>query len=127
MKYCTVTGSMTKGLSIESNNHMCAERQIIKQLYRECFKRGYKSHQFSEWVHRKYGHLVICRKTVEGDAVSLPCALCRKAMERHDICWIAHDGEKWVHSKKTEKLPPSIPTAKQKRNLGFGSYNKSQS
>lgn len=66
MKYCTVTGSMTKGLSIESNNHMCAERQIIKQLYRECFKRGYKSHQFSEWVHRKYGHLVICRKTVEG-------------------------------------------------------------
>ena len=45
---------------------------------------------------------------------------------RYDICWVAHDGEQWVHSKKTENLPPSIPTAKQKRNLGFGGNNKSQ-
>ena len=126
MKYCTVIGSMSRGPSIESTNHMCAERQLIRQLYRECLRKGHKPHQFSDWVHRKYGHLIIGRKTVYGDGISLPCVLCRKTMERYDICWVAHDGEQWVHSKKTENLPPSIPTAKQKRNLGFGSNNKSQ-
>jgi len=68
--------------------------------------------------------MVVERKTIYGDAVSLPCVLCRKVMERLDIRWMAHDGTKWVHSKKTENLPPSMPTAKQKRNLGFGRYNQ---
>jgi hypothetical protein len=126
MKYCTVIGSMSRGPSIESNNHMCAERQLIRRLYRECLKKGHRPHQFSEWVHRKYGHLIVGRKTVYGDGISLPCVLCRKTMERYDICWVAHDGERWVHSKKTENLPESIPTAKQKRMLGFGSNDKSQ-
>ena len=114
MKYCTVIGSMSRGPSIQSSNHMCAERQLIRLLYRECLRKGHKPHQFSDWVHRKYGHLVIGRKTVYG----------RKTMERYDICWVAHDGERWVHSKKTENLPPSIPTAKQKRILGFGGNDK---
>jgi hypothetical protein len=117
---------MSRGPSIESTNHMCAERQLIRRLYRECIRKGHKPHHFSDWVHRKYGHLIIGRKTVYGDGISLPCVLCRKTMERYDICWVAHDGEQWIHSKKTENLPPSIPTAKQKRNLGFGSNDKSQ-
>jgi len=45
-------------------------------------------------------------------------------MERFDICWVAHDGEQWIHSRKTENLPQSAPTAKQKRLLGFGSDDK---
>lgn len=123
MKYCQVTSYMSKGPTVISNNHMCAERQLIKRLYRECLKKGYKPHQFTEWLHRKHGEMVIERKTVHGDAVSLPCVLCRKAMERLGICWAAHDGEQWVHSKKSIYLPPSMPTAKQKRNLGFGCNN----
>ena len=47
-------------------------------------------------------------------------------IERYDICWAAHDGHQWVHSKKSDQLPQSIPTAKQKRNLGFGSDDESQ-
>ena len=123
MKYCTVTSYMSKGPEVISNNHMCAERQLIRRLYYECLKKGYKSHQFTEWLHRKYGHLIICRKNVYGDAISLPCVLCRKMIERYDICWTAHDGEQWVHSKKTIQLPISMPTAKQKKNLGFGCNN----
>ena len=121
MKYCTVTSYMSKGPGMISNNHMCAERQLIRRLYRECLKKGYKSHQFTEWLHRKYGHLIIMRRNTLGDAISLPCVLCRKMIERYDICWAAHDGHQWVHSKKSDQLPQSIPTAKQKRNLGFGS------
>ena len=117
---------MSKGPVIQSNNHMCAERQLIRRLYRECLKKGYKPHQFPEWMNRKYGHLIVYRKTVHGDDISLPCVLCRKEIERYDICWIAHDGERWVHSRKTENLPPSIPTAKQKRLLGFRGYDKPQ-
>ncbi len=126
MKYCTVTSYMSKGPEMISNNHMCAERQLIRRLYRECLKKGYKSHQFTEWLHRKYGHLVIMRRNTLGDAISLPCVLCRKMIERYDICWVAHDGDQWVHSKKSDQLPQSIPTAKQKRNLGFGSDDESQ-
>lgn len=125
MKYCTVMSCLSKGPVMESNNHMCAERQLIRKMYRECLRKGYKPHQFSDWIHRKYGQLIIYRKTVYGDGISLPCVLCRKAIERYDICWVAHDGERWIHSKKTEILPPSIPTAKQKRLLGFGSNDKS--
>ncbi len=126
MKYCTVTSYMSKGPEMISNNHMCAERQLIRSLHRECLKKGYKSHQFTEWLHRKYGHLVIMRRNTLGDAISLPCVLCRKMIERYDICWVAHDGDQWVHSKKSDQLPQSIPTAKQKRNLGFGSDDESQ-
>ena len=68
--------------------------------------------------------MVVERKTIYGDAISLPCVLCRKVMERLDIRWMAHDGEKWVHSKKSEYLPPSMPTSKQKRTLGFGCNNQ---
>ena len=124
MKYCQVTSYMSKGPVVISNNHMCAERQLIRLLYRRCLKKGYKPHQFTEWLHRKYGEMVIERKTVFGDGISIPCVLCRKAMDKLDIRWAAHDGEQWVHSKKSEYLPPSIPTAKQKRNLGFGCNNQ---
>ena len=124
MKYCTVKSYMSKGHEFTSNNHMCAERQLIRRLYHECLKKGYKPHQFTEWLHRKYGHLIIFRANVHGDAISLPCVLCRKMIERYDICWAAHDGSKWVHSRKSEELPLSLPTAKQKRLLGFGSDNK---
>ena len=126
MKYCQVTSYMSKGPIVISNNHMCAERQLIKHLYRECLKKGYKPHQFTEWLHRKHGEMVIERKTIHGDAISLPCVLCRKVMERFDICWAAHDGERWVHSNNTKCLPQSLPTAKQKRNLGFGCNNQTQ-
>jgi hypothetical protein len=124
MKYCTETSFMSKGPEVRSNSHMCAERQLIRRLFHECLKSGYRPHQFTNWLHRKHGHLVVFRQNIHGDAISLPCVLCRKMIERFDICWMAHDGDKWIHSKKTNDLPRSLPTAKQKRLLGFGSDDK---
>jgi len=63
---------------------------------------------------------VICRETSYGDGISLPCVMCRKIIEKHDLKWIAHDGEKWIHSQKTPCLPKSRPTNKQRKHLGFG-------
>ena len=119
-----VTSYMSKGPLVISDCLCCAERKLIRHMFRTCIKKGNKPHQFTDWLHRKHGEMVVERKTIHGDAVSLPCVLCRKVMERMDIRWMAHDGTKWVHSKKTKNLPPSMPTAKQKRNLGFGRYNQ---
>ena len=56
---------------------------------------------------------------VEG--ISLPCVMCRKAIEKHNIKWRAYDGENWIDSSKTEILPKSQPTNKQRRFLNFTS------
>jgi hypothetical protein len=121
MKYCTVKSYMSKADDniIISNSHMCAERQLIKQLYRECIKEGKKSHHFTSWIRRKYGHLVIYRESVHGDMISLPCVICRKMIEKYDIPWTAHDGSKWVSSSSGVCMPVSRPTNKQVRVYGF--------
>ena len=51
--------------------------------------------------------------------ISIPCVICRKAVEKYKINWIAYDGTRWVNSEKTENIPKSKPTSKQKRNLKF--------
>src|SRR6056300_1433553 len=93
MGYYVVESYMSKGpVKAQSNCICCAERRLIKTLFRECLKRGNKPHQFSSWVHRKYGELVVERKTCYGHGNSLPCVLCRKAIERIGLKWKAHDG-----------------------------------
>jgi hypothetical protein len=126
MKYCTVTSYMSKGPIVISDCLCCAERKLLRMLFRKCMKKGYRPHQFTDWLHRKHGELVVERKNIHGDAISLPCVLCRKVIEKLEIRWTAHDGEKWVHSKKSDTLPPSVPTAKQKRNLGFRCNDQSE-
>jgi len=124
MGYYIVESHMTKKpIEARSDSTICAERRLIKQLWRECLKRGNKPHQFSSWINRKYGELVIERKTCYGHGNSLPCVLCRKAIEKNGIRWSAHDGTKWVHSKKSDYLPPSIATNKQHKQLGFRRNN----
>ena len=118
MKYCTVTSYMTRGPGVVSDNMCCAERRLIRILYVRCLKSGKKHHQFTHWLHRKYGQLVVERKTIHGDAISLPCVLCRKTLEKHSVRWCAHDGEKWVNSETCVTIP-SQSTTKQKRSLGF--------
>ena len=106
--------------TVDSDCICCAERKLIKNLKHQCSKKGYRIHKFSSWVKRKYGAIVIYRKTSYGDGISLPCVLCRKVIEKYDIKWMAHDGNGWVHSEKTDVLPKSKPTSKQCRTLRFG-------
>ena len=129
MPFYLVESYMSKNPMAEAQGGhvICGERRLIKQLFRECMKRGYKPHQFSDWLHRKYGELIVLRKTCYGHGNSLPCVLCRKAIERVGIKWVAHDGQKWVRSKQAVCLPVSIPTNKQQRVLGFRRDNKTKS
>ena len=127
MGYYVVKSRMTKkDVEARSDSSVCSERRLIKQLRRECLKSGNKPHQFQSWVHRKYGELVVERKTCYGHGNSLPCVLCRKAIEKVGLKWVAHDGDDWIYSKKTGDLPPSIPTNKQSRQLGFRRDNQAK-
>jgi hypothetical protein len=79
-------------------------------------KKGVSPYCFSRWVHRKYGDVIIHRMRKDGVVgCSIPCVLCKRAMERKGLQWIAFDGTRWVHSLQTEDLPVSRPTSKQKR------------
>jgi len=121
MSYTTVITYTTK-LNIQSKSDpiCCAERRLIKNLKHNFFKKGYKRHKFSSWVNRKHGTLVISRKTSYGDGISLPCVLCRKMIDKYNFKWIAHDGCQWINSYKSDYIPKSQPTNKQKRLLRFG-------
>ena len=66
--------------------------------------------------------MIIIRQRKDGTVgISIPCVLCRHQIEKFQVKWVAHDGEKWVYSDK-DNTPNSIPTSKQVRNLGFRLY-----
>ena len=120
MSFTIVTTYTTKLSKVTKSDCICcAERRIITNLKREFLKKGYKNHQFAYWFNRKCGTLVIRRETSYGDGISLPCVLCRKMIEKYNFKWIAHDGERWVHSCRSINIPKSRPTNKQVRVLGF--------
>lgn len=69
--------------------------------------------------------MIIWRPRADGSVgTSIPCVLCRRAIEKNKIRWVAFDGEKWVDSEKSDNLPISKPTSKQTRVLGFRFNNQ---
>lgn len=106
---------------VSNDCHCCAERKLIRSMKAECIKKGIPLHNMGVYFHRKYGEIVIHRPRRDGvDGKSLPCVLCRKAMNRYGIQWIAYDGDRWVHSVKTPDIPEGHLTSRQ-RNVIFSS------
>ena len=106
---------------VRNDGVCCAERNFIKLLDRKCIRKGISPYQGGKWLNRKYGELVIYR--MRGDGIlgsSYPCVLCRQAIERRGLKWVAYDGTKWLHSTLTDDLPESMLTSRQK-NLIFAS------
>ena len=96
-------------------------------LVREGIKAGVKRYNFSRWLHRKQGNLVVWRQKKDGEfGNALPCVLCRKAIEKHNIQWIAYTGEGWVNSLQSDEVPKSKPTHKQKRYMKFNGFPSSE-
>ena len=102
-------------MTITNSCHCCAERRLIKQLEQEAIRKNVPKYRFGDWVHRKYGELVIYRMRKDGIlGRSIPCVLCLKAMNKRKLNWTAYDGEKWV---TRENAPKSVPTGKQRRTI----------
>ena len=104
-------------LSVVNNCSCCAERRMLARLREISRREGNSPAQFSTWAYRKYGELVVTRLRRDGQpGTSLPCVLCRKALDRIMIPWRAHVGHVWVSS-TDPVVPPSKPTQKQKSNF----------
>ena len=90
---------------------------MIHKLKLQASREGIRNHNFATWVHRKYGDMVVWRNLADGTpGLSLPCVLCRKALERLSIHWTAHLGPQWhTHN----DAPKSMPTHKQVTLMGF--------
>ena len=108
---------------VENDCHCCAERRMIRNLLRVSVKKGVAFNNFSRWVHRVHGDLVVWRPRKDGImGTSIPCVLCRKMIEKYNIQWTAYNGTEWVHSNRGD-VPASRPTHKQIRYLDFSSNN----
>ena len=93
---------------------------MIKYLIRLSRKKGVAPHNFAKWVYRIHGTLNIWRMRKDGIiGCSLPCVMCRKAIEKYGLKWSAYDGSTWIHSSRNNVLPKSKPTNKQKRKFNF--------
>lgn len=93
---------------------------MISYLEREARRKGVKPHKMASWIHRVHGNFVISRERKDGiTGISLPCVICKKAMERYRIQWVAYSGNVWVNNIQTDNIPKSKPTNKQIRHLGF--------
>jgi len=92
---------------------------MIQKLKLQASREGVRSQKFALWVHRKFGDMVVWRNLADGSpGLSLPCVLCRKALEKLSIQWRAHLGPTW-HSHND--APKSRPTHKQITMMGFSS------
>jgi hypothetical protein len=92
---------------------MCAERRHIEKLIYIARKKGVPEHGIVRWIHRHEGEFIILRKNRLGeDATSLPCILCRRAMEKYKIKWKAYFKDRWICSSDIQ-VPPSLPTSRQ--------------
>jgi len=98
----------------ESNCSCCAERRTLAILQRQANREGIRPAQFVHWTYRKFGPLVIQRTRKDGlPGISLPCVICRKAMDRIRLPWTAHVDDKWYKSTDAD-VPESKPTNKQR-------------
>jgi len=90
---------------------------MITKLKMQASREGVRHDKFATWVHRKHGNMIVWRNLADGSpGLSLPCVLCRKALERLSIQWRAHLGTEW-HT--NANAPKSRPTHKQITLLGF--------
>jgi hypothetical protein len=90
---------------------------MIKKLELQATREGVRRDKFASWVHRKYGNMIVWRNLADGTpGLSLPCVICRKAIEKLSIQWKAHLGSQWyTHI----DAPKSMPTHKQVTMMGF--------
>ena len=104
---------------IFNNCQRCAERNLIKALVLEAGRQGVHPSCLAHWIHRKYGDVMVRRDRGDGTmGTSIPCVVCRKALDKLCIQWRAHIGDIWFRS-TDPNAPKSRPTNRQIKYLNF--------
>jgi hypothetical protein len=105
--------SARAGVCVCSTHRCCAERRLLNAARETARRRGVRPWAFARWFRASFGALQVVRHTRDGAvATSLPCVLCRRALEAAGARWTAvtRDGA-YVTDRDA---PPSELTARQR-------------
>jgi len=101
----------------ENSFQCCAERIVLARLQQQAKREGVRPACFVHWTYRKFGPLVIERVRKDGQpGCSMPCVVCRKALDKIRMPWMAHVDYKWYSSTDPD-VPKSKPTNKQRSTM----------
>jgi hypothetical protein len=118
-RWCVAPPGVPYGPTVINDCHCCAERKMLKTLEMKCIRQGVHFSKIPHWIHRKYGDFVIERVLYGGEyGTSIPCVICRKALERFCVQWRAHIGDMWFKSTDPE-VPRSSSNTKTKIKVKF--------
>jgi hypothetical protein len=110
----TVLCTTRAGHVAMSNHRLCAERVMLRDLCRRARVRGAQPHAIVRWVLRHTGGWEVSRHTADGArGVSLPCVLCRRALDDFHVRWTATTRAGDLVDERT--APRSQPTSRQAR------------
>eukprot|EP00878_Enallax_costatus_P005062 GHUV01005322.1.p1 GENE.GHUV01005322.1~~GHUV01005322.1.p1 ORF type:complete len:144 (+),score=33.03 GHUV01005322.1:159-590(+) len=105
----------------KSNHRCCAERNLLNSWVARAHKQNVPRHQVVRWVRRKAGaQLTVWRQLADGSlGVSVPCVVCRNALQLFDIrvtCMVAPG--QWFSGYVTDEDAPAAKlTSAQERML----------
>lgn len=101
------------GFAVENNSRICAERRMLELMQHRASVAGVSAHKTNMWIVKRIGVLHVERRTADGSfAISLPCKLCRIALDSIGVKWFAHLKDGSIVS--SQNAPPSEFTSRQK-------------
>jgi hypothetical protein len=100
-------------VSVISTHRCCAERRFLLRARETARRRGVRPWCFARWLWHAFGTLRVVRHTRDGTAgVSLPCVLCRRALDATGARWTALTRDGCTVTE--HDAPPSQPTTRQR-------------
>lgn len=114
--YCTA-----KSGERQKNSHgKCAERRLALWGWTEARRHGARGlPHVADWIRRHYGAWTVERVLSDGSlGVSVPCLLCRRAMDRLGVRWVATGRDGSQVGSADPSPPESSLTRQQRKQLG---------
>ena len=95
----------------------CAERNLARKALMEARRHGKRGESARAFVRRKLGVITVVRRLHDGSfGCSLPCLLCRRALDGPGRRWRAYFDGRWIDTARDD-LPASKLTGRQRRDI----------
>lgn len=111
--YCT----SASGERAKNTHGRCAERSLALKGWAAAVRHGARGlPRVADWIRRHYGAWTVERVLSDGSCgVSVPCLLCRRAMDRLGVRWVATSREGCRVGSTDPEPPKSSLTRRQKQ------------
>jgi hypothetical protein len=113
MPHIVLCVSSRAGVCVKSTHRCCAARRFLIAARETARRRGVRPWCFARWLWRAFGTLRVARYQKNGvAAASLPCVLCRRALDATGARWTALTRDGCTVNERN--APPSQPTSRQR-------------